>query len=62
MVGSGDGAGQLSVPGCPTHLNNNSGTMAYGACIVCEWVFLHIFSRQSSLIFSFSLDLGDGLI
>ena len=54
MVGLGDGAGQLSVPGCPTHLNSNSGTMAYGACSVCEWgLFAHSFLASHLSFFPF---------
>ena len=53
--------GQLPVPGRPTNLDF-SRARAYCACSRCEWgLFGHFFSHLS-LLFSFSLSLGDGPI
>ena len=53
--------GKLPVPGRPTNLDN-SGARAYYACSRCgRGLFGHFFSRLS-LLFSFSLSLGDGSI
>ena len=53
--------GKLSVPGRPTSLDD-SRPRAYCACSRCGWgLFGHFFSRLS-LLFSFSLSLGDGPI
>ena len=53
--------GKLSVPRRPTNLDN-SRARAYCACSRCGWgLFGHFFSHLS-LLFSFSLSLGDGPI
>ena len=53
--------GKLPVPGRPTDLDY-SRARAYYACNRCGWgLFGHFFS-QLSLLFSFSLSLGDGPI
>ena len=53
--------GKLPVPGRPTALDY-SRARAYCACSRCGWgLFGHFFSRLS-LLFSFSLSLGDGPI
>ena len=53
--------GKLPVPGCPTNLDY-SRARAYCACNRCGWgLFGHFFSHLS-LLFSFSLSLGDGPI
>ena len=53
--------GKLSVPGCPTSLDD-SRARAYCSCSRCGWgLFGHFFSHLSFL-FSFSLSLGDGPI
>ena len=50
--------GKLPVPGRPTYLDFSS-ARAYCTCNRCGWgVFGHFFS-QLSLLFSFSLPLGD---
>ena len=52
---------KLPVPGRPTYLDC-SRARAYCACSKCGWgLFGHFFSRLS-LLFSFSLSLGDGPI
>ena len=53
--------GKLSVPGRPTDLDY-SRARAYCACSRCGWGSLDIFFSHLSLLFSFSLSLGDGLI
>ena len=53
--------GKLPVPRRPTNLGY-SRARAYCACSRCEWgLFEHFFSHLS-LLFSFSLSLGDGPI
>ena len=53
--------GKLPVPGRPTNLDN-SGARAYCACSRCgRGLFGYFFSRLS-LLFSFSLSLGDASI
>ena len=53
--------GKLPVPGRPTNLEY-SRARAYCACNRCGWgLFGHFFSHLS-LLFSFSLSLGDGPI
>ena len=53
--------GKLPVPGRPTYLDFNR-ARAYCTCNSCGGgLFGHFFS-QLSLLFSFSLSLGDGLI
>ena len=53
--------GKLPVPGRPINLDN-SRARAYCACSRCGWgLFGHFFSHLS-LLFSFSLSLGDGPI
>ena len=53
--------GKLPVPGRPTYLDY-SRARAYCACNRCGWgLFGHFFSHLS-LLFSFSLSLGDGPI
>ena len=53
--------GKLTVPGRPTNLEY-SRAGAYCACSRCGWgLFGHFFSPLS-LLFSFSLSLGDGPI
>ena len=53
--------GKLPVPGRPTY-SDYSRARAYCACNRCGWgLFGHFFS-QLSLLFSFSLSLGDGPI
>ena len=53
--------GKLPVPGRPTNLEY-SRARAYCACSRCGWgLFGHFFSHLS-LLFSFSLSLGDGPI
>ena len=53
--------GKLPVPGRPSYLNY-SRARAFCACNRCGWgLFGHFFS-QLSLLFSFSLSLGDGPI
>ena len=53
--------GKLPVPGHPTDLDY-SRARAYCACSRCGWGSLDIFSSHLSLLFSFSLSLGDGPI
>ena len=64
LVGWSGGAkvlSKLAVPGRPTNLEY-SRARAYCACSRCGWgLFGHFFSPLS-LLFSFSLSLGDGLI
>ena len=53
--------GKLPMPGGPTNSDSN-GARAYCACSRCgRKLFGHFFSRLS-LLFSFSLSLGDGSI
>ena len=53
--------GKLLVPGRPTSLDD-SRARAYCACMRCGWgLFVRFFSHLS-LLFSFSLSLGDGPI
>ena len=53
--------GKLAVPGRPANLDN-SRARDYYACSRCGWgLFGHFFSHLSLLV-SFSLSLGDGLI
>ena len=53
--------GKLPVPGRPTYLDYRR-ARAYCACSRCGWgVVGHLFSHLS-LLFSFSLSLGDGPI
>ena len=53
--------GKLPVPGRPANLDY-SRARAYCACSGCRWgLFGHFFSRPS-ILFSFSLSLGDGPI
>ena len=53
--------GKLPVPRRPTTLDNST-ARAYCACSGCGWgLFGHIFSLLS-ILFSFSLSLGDGPI
>ena len=53
--------GKLPVPGRPTNLDK-SRARAYCACSGCGWgLFGHFLSRLS-VLFSFSLSLGDGPI
>ena len=58
--GGGGGSmvrGKLSVPGCPTYLDN-SRARAYGACSRCGWgLLVHFFSHLS-----FLFSLGDSPI
>ena len=61
MVGWSEGAGKIPVLGRPTNLDH-SRAGAYCACSRCRWgLFGHFFSHLS-ILFSFSLSLGDGLI
>ena len=64
LVGWSGGAkvlGKLPVPGRPTYLDY-SRARAYCPCNRCGWgSFRHFFSHLS-LLFSFSLSLGDGTI
>ena len=53
--------GKLPVPGRPTYLDC-SRARAYCACNRCGWVLFGHFFFQLSLLFSFSLSLGDGPI
>ena len=53
--------GKLPVPGRPTNLDYSRAKALY-ACSRCGWgLFGHFFSHLS-LLFSFSLSLGDGQI
>ena len=61
VVGWREVLGKLPVPGRPTDLDY-SRARAYCACGRCGWgLFGHFFSHLS-LLFSFSLSLGDGPI
>ena len=61
MSGDAKVLGKLPVPGRPTDLNY-SRARAYCACSRCGWgLFGHFFSHLS-VLFSFSLSLGDGPI
>ena len=61
LSGSAKVLGQLPVPGRPTYLDYSS-ARAYCTCNRCGWgLFGHFFSYLS-LLFSFSLSLGDGPI
>ena len=60
VVGPGDGAEQLSVPGCPTNMDD-SRARVYSACSRLR-LFVIIFFSHLSFIFSFSLSLADGLM
>ena len=53
--------GKLLVPGRPTNLDN-SRARAYCACSSCGWGLFGHFYSHLSLLFSFSLSLGDGPI
>ena len=53
--------GKLSVPGRPTSLDD-SRARAYCACSRCGWGLSGIFFSRLSVLFSFSLSLGDGPI
>ena len=53
--------GNLPVPGRPTNLDY-SRARAYCACSRCGWGLCGHFYSQLSLLFSFSLSLGDGPI
>ena len=53
--------GKLPVPGRPTNLDN-SGARAYCACSRCGRGLLGHFFSGLSLLFHFSLFLGDGSI
>ena len=50
--------GKLPVPGRPTNLNY-SRARAYCACSRCGWGLFGLFFSHLSLLFSFSLSLGD---
>ena len=52
---------KLSVPGCPTSLDD-SRARAYCACSRCGWGFSDVFFPHLSFLFSLSLSLGDGPI
>ena len=52
---------KLPVPGRPTYLDY-SRARAYCACSRCGWGLFGHFSSHLSLLFSFSLSLGDGPI
>ena len=60
-LGGANVLGKLPVPGCPTNLDY-SRARAYCACHRCGWGVLGHFFSQLSLLFSFSLSLGDGPI
>ena len=53
--------GKLPVPGRPTSMDY-SRARAYCACSRCGWGLFGHFSSHLSLLFSFSLSLGDGPI
>ena len=53
--------GKLPVPGRPTNLDY-SRARAYCACSRCGWELFGLFFSHLSLLFSFSLSLGDGPI
>ena len=53
--------GKLPVPGRPTYLGN-SRARAYCTCCRCRWGLFGHFYSHLSLLFSFSLSLGDGPI
>ena len=53
--------GNLPVPGRPTNLDY-SRARAYCACSRCGWGLFGHFYSHLSLLFSFSLSLGDGPI
>ena len=53
--------GKLSVPGRPTSLDD-SRSRAYCACSRCGWGLFGHFFPHLSVLFSFSLSLGDGPI
>ena len=53
--------GNLPVPGRPTNLDN-CGARAYCACSRCGRGLVGNFFSHLSLLFSFSLSLGDGPI
>ena len=59
--GGAKGLDKLPVPGRPTYLDY-SRTRAYCACSRCGWGLFGHFSSHLSLLFSFSLSLGDGPI
>ena len=64
VLGCSGGAkvlGNLPVPGRPTNLDY-SRARAYCACSRCGWGLCGHFYSQLSLLFSFSLSLGDGPI
>ena len=50
--------GKLSVPGCPTNLDN-SRAMAYCACSRCEWSLFGHFSLVFLFLFLFFLPFWD---
>ena len=50
---------KLLVPGRPTNWDN-SGARAYCTCSRCRMGLFGLFFSQLSLLFSFSLSLGDG--
>ena len=52
---------KLPVPGRPTGLDY-SRARAYRVCSRCEWGLFGPFFSDLSLLFSFSLSLGDGQI
>ena len=56
MVGSGDGAGQLSVPVCPTNLDNSR--LGPIVLAVGEGEVVSIFLLAYHFFFSFSLFLS----
>ena len=53
--------GKLPKPGRPTNLDK-SRAGAYCACSRCGWGCSDIFFSRLSVLFSFSLSLGDGPI
>ena len=53
--------GKLTVPGCPTSLDD-SRARANCACSRCGWRWFGHFFSHLSFLFSFSLSLGDGPI
>ena len=53
--------GKLSVPGRSTSLDD-SRAGAYRACSRCGWGLFGYFFSRLSVLFSFSLSLGDGPI
>ena len=53
--------GKLPVPGSPTEFDYSK-ARAYCACGRCGWGFFGHFFSHVSLLFSFSLSLGDGSI